>query len=68
MEASLGWMERFRARLADPAVNAKAWYLLSFAASVAVGPFLNLYFQQLGLTHSQVSGSGAERGGSPDRP
>ncbi|KAG2442633.1 hypothetical protein HXX76_002717 [Chlamydomonas incerta] len=54
-------MESCLGVLADPAVNAKAWYLLSFAASVAVGPFLNLYFQQLGLTHSQVGLIGALR-------
>ncbi|KAG2450232.1 hypothetical protein HYH02_000329 [Chlamydomonas schloesseri] len=52
---------RLRTLLDDPSINAKAWYLLSFAASVAVGPFLNIYFQQLGLTHSQVGVIGALR-------
>ncbi|KAG2499955.1 hypothetical protein HYH03_002240 [Edaphochlamys debaryana] len=43
----------------DPSINAKAWYVFYFAASVSVGPFLNVYFKEIGLSKAQVGLIGA---------
>lgn len=44
-----------------PSVNAKAWYLWCFASLVAVGPYLNIFFQERGLSKAQVGVIGAIR-------
>ncbi|KXZ56834.1 hypothetical protein GPECTOR_1g752 [Gonium pectorale] len=48
-----------RRLLADPSVNAKAWYVWCFASYVSVGPFLNIYFAERGLSKAQVGLIGA---------
>ncbi|PNH05854.1 Major facilitator superfamily domain-containing protein 6 [Tetrabaena socialis] len=45
----------------DPSINAKAYYVFSFASFVAIGPFMNVYFYDSGLSKAQVGLIGALR-------